>query len=551
MRTQNNTKRRARRTIAWCGTLASTAALLAGCGGSSSGGSNSGGQSATALTGNAQSAACRKNPVRGGTLTYARQLGPVTLNPFYPTNSQGDIFADSIIYQPLVQPDPKGGSGLVGGVADSWKISNGGKDITFHIRPTARFSNGAPVTAQDVQFTLAKFADPKWNIASVLANGLKQVVDVNNSTVRVELTQPTPGILWNMAIFDAYIVPAKLVEKEGKAAFFAHPVGSGPFMVKSWTKGSSITFVRNPYYWEKGLPYLDQVTYDYAQDDNSRLLELESGRAQMADGIPFSQVASLKAQPNIEVQTSAVPYWVGLWLQHQVKPLNDLNVRQAMEYAIDRNAINSKIYAGLGTIPNSILPHLIGDASDSQVPPYTYNLAKAKQLMAASKYPHGFTVQMQYPAGYSTYSTLALVLQQEWAAIGINVKLQSVDQTTESNNFNNATYQMTFPYAQFSSDVPIPDEYGAFVAIPDGDHTFQSYWNDPTIANQVETYLHTQDPTARVALWQKIQQAMLAQTPVINVMDLPFVNAHSTSVCGTFLNALGADSLQYTWLRKQ
>jgi peptide/nickel transport system substrate-binding protein len=353
-----------------------------------------------------------------------------------------------------------------------------------------------------------------------------------------------------MAIFDAYVVPAKLVETEGKTAFFNHPVGSGPFMVKTWNKGSSITFVRNPYYWETGLPYLNQVTYDYAQNDNSRLLELESGRAQMADGIPFAQVAALKAHPNVAVQTSAVPYWVGLWLNHQVPAFNDLQVRQAMEYAIDRNQINQKIYAGLGTIPNSILPHLIGDASNSQVPPYTYNLAKAKQLMAASKYPHGFTTTMQFPAGYSTYSTLALVLQSEWAQIGIKVKLQSLDQTTESANFNNGSYQMTFPYAQFSSDVPIPDEYAAFVAIPDGDHSFYSYWNDSAIASQVETYLHTQNPGTRLGLWHRIQQAMLTQTPVINILDLPFVNAHTTNVCGTYLNALGADSLQYTWLRK-
>ena len=210
--------------------------ILAGCGStSSSGGSSS---ASTKLTGNAQSAACTASPVRGGSLVYARQLGPVTLNPFAPTNSQGDIFADSIIYQPLVQPDPKGGPNLVPGVADTWSVSNGGKTITFHINPDARFSDGTPVTAQDVKFTLDKFADPKWNIAAVLAAGYMRTDIVNNSTVRVQLSQPTPGILWNMAIFDAYIVPMKKVLAEGKAAFFSHPIGSGPFMVQSWTHGS-------------------------------------------------------------------------------------------------------------------------------------------------------------------------------------------------------------------------------------------------------------------------------------------------------------------------
>jgi peptide/nickel transport system substrate-binding protein len=544
------------RRLIYAGALLGVTAAMAGCGGTSGSASGSGsanassGSSSTPLTGNTQSAACTGTPVRGGSLTYARQLGPATLNPFAPTNSQGDIFADSIIYQPLVQPDPKGGSKLVGGVADKWSVSKDGKTLIFHIRSTAKFSNGTPVTAQDVKFTLDKFADPKWNLASVLAAGYKSADIINSSTVKVHLSQPTPGILWNMAIFDAYIVPAKLVQSEGKTAFFNHPVGSGPFMVQSWQRGSSITFARNPYYWEQGLPYLNKVTYDYAQDDNSRILELESGRAQMADGIPFSQVSQIKATSSLALQTAKVPYWLGLWMNHQRPQYRDLDVRQAMQYALNKDLINSKIYAGLGTIPNSILPQLIGDASSSQVKPYPYDLAKAKQLMAKSKFPHGFSTTLQYPAGYATYSTLALILQAEWAQIGIKVTLRSVDQTAESSSYMAGNYDLTFPYAQFSSDVPIPDEYAAFVALPDGDHSFFSWWTDPAIAGMVTKYLHTEDQATRTQMWPQIQQAMLTQTPVINILDLPFVNAHRTNVCGTYLNALGADSLQYTWIRK-
>jgi peptide/nickel transport system substrate-binding protein len=521
--------------------------VAAGCGGAAS--QNGNGPTSTQLTGNRQSAACDGTPVRGGSLVYARQLGPVTLNPFTPTNSQGDIFATSIMYQPLVQPDPKGGGKLVPAVADKWSTSSDGKTITFHIRANAKFSDGTPVTADDVKFTLDKFADPKWNIASVLADGYKGTDVVDNSTVRVHLAKPTPGFLWNIAIFDAYIIPAKKVQAEGKNAFFKHPIGSGPFMVQSWKRGSSITFVRNPFYWEKGLPYLDKVTYLYAQDDNSRLLALESGRAQMADGIPFSQVDALKARQDVEVQTAKVPYWLGLWLNHQRAPFRDLKVRQAMQYALDKDVINKKIYAGLGTIPNSILPPFIGDASSDQVKPYTTDLAKAKQLMASSKFPKGFSVTLQYPSGYATYSTLALLLQSQWQQIGIKVKLRSIDQTSESDHFFAGQYDMIFPFAQFSSDVPIPDEYVAFVGLP-AQHHFFSWWKDPKIEQMVATYLHTSDEAQRTQQWHDIQQAMLTQTPALNLLNLPFVNAHTKKTCGTYLNALGADQLQYTWMLK-
>jgi peptide/nickel transport system substrate-binding protein len=518
---------------------------FAGCGGSSSTSSSSG---TTKVTGNAQSADCQGTPTNGGSLTYARQLGPVNLDPFQPTNSQGDIFATSIMYQPLVQPDPKGGSKLVPGVADKWSVSPDGKTYTFHIRPNAKFADGTPVTAEDAKFTLDKFADPKWNIASVLAAGYKGTDVVDKSTIKVQLTSPTPGFLWNIAIFDAYVVPKKKVLAEGRKAFFKHPVGSGPFMVKSWNPGSSITFVRNPYYWEKGLPHLDKITYLYSQDDNSRLLALESGRAQMADGIPFSQVTTLKAKPELELQTAKVPYWLGLWLNHQRPQLADQNVRQAIQYAVDKSLINQKIYAGLGAIPNSILPQFIGDASSSQVKPYPLDLAKAKALMAKSKYPKGFSTSLQYPAGYSTYSTLALLLKQELAQIGINLKLRAMDQTAETNNFYAGNYDLTFPFAQFSSDVPIPDEYVAFVGLPDQHHFF-SWWKDPKIEKMTADYLHNGSPS-RVQQWHQLQQALLQKTPMINILNLPFVNAHAKKTCGTYLNALGADQLQYTWLAK-
>jgi peptide/nickel transport system substrate-binding protein len=521
---------------------------FAGCGGSSSTSSSSGSGTAK-LTGNAQSAECQGTPVKGGSLAYARQLGPVTLDPFAPTNSQGDIFATSIIYQPLVQPDPKGGSKLVPGVADKWSASPDGKTYTFHINPNAKFSDGTPVTAEDAKFTLDKFADPKWNIASVLADGYKGTDVVDKATVKVHLSAPTPGFLWNIAIFDAYVVPKAKVLAEGRKAFFKHPIGSGPFMVKDWKPGSSITFVRNPHYWEKGLPYLDKVTYLYSQDDNSRLLALESGRAQMADGIPFSQVNTLKAKPDLELQTAKVPYWLGLWLNHQRAQFKDVNVRQAMQYAIDKDLINKKIYAGLGTIPNSILPEFIGDAKPDEVKPYPRDVAKAKELMAKSKFPKGFSTTLQYPSGYSTYSTLALLLKQELAQIGINLTLRAVDQSAESDNFYAGNYDMTFPFAQFSSDVPIPDEYAAFVGLP-AMHHFFSWWKDSKIEKMTADYLHNGDEASRTQQWHDLQKAMLEQSPTINILNLPFVNAHAKKTCGTYLNALGADQLQYTWLAK-
>ena len=489
--------------------------------------------------------------MKGGSLVYARQTGPLTLNTFFPTNGNGDIFADTLLYPGLSMPDPKGATqNVVPAVASSWTESKDGLSYTFHLRPGIKFSNGQPVTAADVVFSLNYFANPKLDETAVLSSGYKNSVVVNASTVQMNLTTPTPGILYNMSIFDAFIVPKALVQKEGKK-FWDNPVGTGPFKLSSWIRGSSITFVRNPYYWESGLPYLNKVTYLYAANDNTRLLDLQNGQAQIADGIPFAQIKSLKANSTISVQSAKVPYWVGLWLNHQRKPFQDLNVRLAMEYAINRPLINSQIYAGLGTNPNSVLPQLKFDAPNSVIKPYNFDLAKAKQLMAKSKFPKGFSVTLQYPSGYAAYTNLVLVLQAEWAALGIKVKLQSMDQATETQDYTSGKYDMTFPYAEFTSDVTVPDEYAPFVTTyAGGGYSFYSWWNNPTIAKMVTTFTHTASDATRAVQWPKIQKAMFDQTPFINILDLPFVNAHKSNVCGTYLNPLGADSLQYTWIAK-
>jgi peptide/nickel transport system substrate-binding protein len=534
--------------------------VLAGCGGSSNSASSAGSsKSSRSSSGSGQgsigvsrtvntSAACSATPRTGGTIVYARQTGPLGLDPFNPTNGNGDIFADTLIYQGLVMPDPKGTQSLVPAVASSYSVSPDGKTYTFHLRPGIKFSNGQPVTAQDIKFSLDTWNNPNADPVSVLASGYQDTQIVNPSTVEVHLSQPTPGIIDNMSIFNAMIVPQNLVTSQGNA-FWNHPVGTGPFMVSNWVKGSSITFTRNPYYWQPGLPYVNTVKYLFAQNDNSRILDLRSGQAQIADGIPYNDINTLKAASGIQLQAAKVPYWVGLWLNHQYGPFKDLNVRKAMEYAIDRSLINKQVFAGVGTIPNSILPQLKGDAPDSKVAPYSYDVTKAKQYMSKSAYPHGFSATLQYFAGYAEYTDLALLLQQELGTIGINLKLQQDDQATETNNFNNGAYQMIFPYSEFTSDVFVPDEYAQFVGIYDGTHGFWSWWNDPTIANEITAYVHNPNPD-RVQQWQKIQADFMQQTPVINILDLPFVNAHLSNVCGTYLDALGADSLQYTWLAK-
>jgi peptide/nickel transport system substrate-binding protein len=408
------------------------------------------------------------------------------------------------------------------------------------------------VTSEDVAWTLNRFGNPKINgIMSAVAIGFGNATAVDPSTVKVQLTKPIASFLYNISIWPAFILPKNLVEKEGNA-FYKHPVGTGPFMMKEFAKGSHITFARNPNYWEAGKPYLDSVRFNFVSDSNTRILALRAGDAHVMDVVPFSQVNSLRADKSIVVQAAKVPLFLGLWLNHLKAPFADLNVRQAMQYAINRPVLNKQIFAGLGTIPNSVLMGFSMDAPDSVVKPYSYDVAKAKQLMAKSKFPHGFSTTLQYPAGTDFYKQLALALQQEFGAIGIHVKLIEQDTATVTNNWFTRKFDMSFPFASFTSDLTVPDEYADFLANwNNGFHGFETSWRNPTIQKQVLQFETTRSDSDRAKLWAQIQQALLTQTPAIAVLHLPFLNAHLPNVCGTNLDGLGSDHLEDTWFAKK
>jgi peptide/nickel transport system substrate-binding protein len=520
---------------------------LAACGGGSSGSTSSAAKLSTA---NAVATACQGTPVSGGSLVYARQNETQSLNPIAPVTGNGDIFADELLYNGLTRSDPNGTDAVQPALASSWDVSADGKTYTFHLRQGVKFSNGDPLTAEDVKFSLDRFGNPKINtqLANVAA-GYKSSKVVDASTVQVDLSVPVASFLYNISIFPAFIVPKKLVQSEGDD-FWKAPVGTGPFKVKEFVTGSHITFAKNTNYWESGKPYLDTVQFNFATDSNSRLLAVEGGQAQIADGVLYSQINAVSARKDLTVQSARVPLFMGMWLNHQKAPLADLNVRKAMQYALDRQLMNTSIFRGVGTIPNSVLMSLKYDAPDSTVAPYPYDLAKAKAAMAASQYPQGFSTTLQYPAGYDFYKQTALLMQQEYAAIGIKVKLVEETATAATTNWSSSKYDLIFPFAQFTSDLTVPDEYALFLA---GDKSlglqgFFSNWYDASVTKLVDQFTTTTDEAERAKQWPVIQQKLMDATPVINIMNLPFVNAHQNNVCGTSINALGVDHLENTWL---
>jgi peptide/nickel transport system substrate-binding protein len=525
------------------------AVLVSACGGSSGGG----GTISVAKEGEAgtktANAACEEEPVAGGTLVYSRQLETVTLNPREIKNGNGDIFADEMLYNGIVRNDPNGPDKVVPGLAESWDISKDGLTYTFHLRKGLKYSDGSPLSAADVAWNLEQFADPEVNISLAgVAAGMESAKATNNTTVVVKLEHPVAAFLYNLAVFPAFIVDKAKLEEEGPA-FWKHPIGTGPFKLKEFASGSHITFEKNPYYFEKGKPYLESMRWNFVPNSNTRVLALKSGEAQMIDGVPFAQVESLQSDSSLAVQEIELPQEILMVTNTKVKALNDVHVRRALSLAINRKQLNEAVFRGTGTVPNSVIQNFELDASDQEVPPFEFNVEKAKAEMAKSKFANGFTVSLQYPAGFDYFKQMALLVQQEMSEIGVTVKLEELEAATIAEKWLEGEFELTFPFTGTTSDVPVPDEYASFYALPAAElNGFKSFWTNKEAEGLVEKFISSTNEGARKSEWKTIQELFNEEMPSLNVMDFPLINGHQSNVCGTKANGLGVDQLQETWI---
>src|SRR5437773_2123127 len=251
----------------------------------------------------------------GGTLRFARNFEPASLDPFGPADN-GSIFARVQIFDTLVEARPNTSAPVSPALAESWQESNHGKAWTFKLRRGVRFSNGDPLTAEDVKFSLDRFMNPKLNVnIPSLAFGFKSVDVVDAHTVRINLSHPVGALLINISVFPGSIISKKLFLAQGKK-YFDKPVATGPFVVDRWVRGSYLTLKRNPYYWDKGKPLLDSVRFDYIPDDNSRMLKIRSGETDVAEGVPFKQIKSLQGQSGFRIAVEPIVRYEGVFLNH-------------------------------------------------------------------------------------------------------------------------------------------------------------------------------------------------------------------------------------------
>lgn len=318
------------------------------------------------------------------------------------------------VFEGLMKPDSEGN--LFPAVAKEYVVSDSGDVYTFKLREGVRFHNGAPVTVGDVLYSLRRCMG---EYGDVMVDGFDIVSDVRaegEDTVVIELTKSSPAFL---AALTAAIVP------EGYEEQATAPVGTGPFRFVSRTAQENLILERFDDYWGEKAK-LKTVTFKIIENPSTLVLSLKSGAVDLCSHLTAVQANELG--DDFEILEGTMNLVQAVYLNNAVEPLNNLKVRQAMSYAINRDEIMSYLADGRGTaVGSSIYPAFGKYFMPELVDYYKYDVQKAKSLLAEAGYENGFDLEITVPSAYQPHMDTATVVVEQLRAIGINASIKAVE----------------------------------------------------------------------------------------------------------------------------
>jgi peptide/nickel transport system substrate-binding protein len=384
------------------------------------------GLSAVTIANPSPAAAATTGPRHGGTLTVLLNSGFLgtwanldpPLDPAPATD--GDLFM--AIDGSLFEQGNKGA--IIPDLATGYHFSDGGAAVTIELRKGVVFSDGTPFNAQAEAYNITRDLNPKYACDCDVYFPVSSVTTPNDYTVVLHLTKAfSPIIEAFPGSTPDYIISPTALSKTPEKEFSLKPIGAGPFEVVSDTPDSLLVLKRNPDYWQKGHPYLNELVFKSVGSDESAYDALVANEAQMEEEVAtYSVVQTAKRQSSIQITTIPSGGSTGIQLNTAVAPFNNILAREAVYYATDPAALDKALIGGTGTVsesgdgPGSLFP-------DLKVPGYrTYDLAKAKALV---KQLGGLS--FSYGTEQGPGLEQAEALQAQWQAAGMHVTLDSYD----------------------------------------------------------------------------------------------------------------------------
>jgi len=483
---------------------------------------------------------------RGGTLILARAGEVTNLDPQkVPAFTSHRVF--ELVYSRLtsltpdlaVQPD----------LAESWTVSGDGKTFTFKLRQ-AKFHNGDPVTAADVKFTFDRILTVDGSVAKSLFADIDSVTTTDDRTVVFNLKQSNVTILPYMATPNASIVSQKVAQANNNDLSKKEAaIGSGPFKLSEWVPDNYMLLDANKDYYLSGLPYLDAVRINVVPDQAGLVAALRTKAADMALIEDARTAQSLRQEQGITLDAKPSPNYNLVFINTKRKPFDNVKVRQAISYAVDRQQIIDAVALGEGQITGPIAPALTQFAlNTSEYPSYKRDVDKAKQLLQeANVGPIEFTMltQTSEPA-YA--KDVAQLVQQQLSEVGIKMNIELLEFNQWVDRWLKADFDMSPGLNGGNAD---PDYYIFRYFTTDGNLNFVTSYQNPTVSDAIKRARTLADPAQRKPLYDQVQRTLVDEAPFLWLwVGRDYVAYQNTTKDFAHIPTGNITFLRQTWLDK-
>jgi len=455
-----------------------------------------------------------------------------------------------MVYDRLVERDiavkadlPPFGPGL----ATSWEVSPDAKVYTFKLRPGVKFHDGTPCDAEAIKFNIERNWNPnhpQYHKAGAGANALgykdlDKVEVVDATTVRVTHKNPFADFL-NVLAFGTYSIGSPTqIQKVGNDEFGNQPSGTGPFKFAERERGVKLVFERNADYWG-GAPPLERVIIRPLPEAVARLTALETGEVDWVNNVHPDSIAKVQANPNLVIELAQLPNTWGYIPNHRADPTKNVKVRQALNWAVNREALCKDVMRGLAVPSTSPFAPTGTAGHNPNIKGYGFDPAKAKALLAEAGYANGLDLRFQIPQG-AVGSPFAVqmneYLQQNFKDVGINVKIEALEAQVMQQNLSNGLPNDVHAYSVgFSVDemVNLQRHYRSDLVPPNG-NTNPGWIDNPDLDALLKKALETPNEEERKKIYFDVQQRAVDMAAWVWVAHQKGARAWSKKVQG-FVN---------------
>jgi peptide/nickel transport system substrate-binding protein len=493
-----------------------------------------------------------------GTLVFARGGDSKFLDPAIVTEGES-VKVCTNLFDTLIRFKP-GSVELEPGLATSWSESKDGLTWTFKLRE-AKFHDGSPVDADAVVFSFLRQKDPNhpahvgefgyWNDNF---STVTDVVAVDPRTVEIRMSAPSGTFEATMALFSMAIESPKAWASEGKGSdgkflydFKQKPVGSGPFKFKSWNRDDAIVLEANPDYWE-GPPKLAKVVFKSITDNAQRLLAVESGQADLMDGMNPQDAQRVSTSSDVVLEQQPGLDLAYLAMNTRKKPFDDARVRQAVAFAIDKETIRRAAYDGAGDIAVTMLPK--GMPGWKETPDRKRDVAKAKSLLAEAGLANGFSFTLLCGERARPYmprpESVAIQIQQDLRAVGVEVHVEKINFNLLLEQAGKAQHEACL--VGWAADYGDPDNFlyplldKDNARVESGSNNL-SFYVDETVHQWLLAARRSTDQAERMKLYALAQDKVFADAPVVPLVQMPDQRVRRKNVKGYRIYPVGGEYL--------